>query len=147
MVMGYQPKGIIGLNARDMMPKSMQAEHDYILEKWCKESSWYNIGVMREIYILHKNRNCFSCNYYVKILQKESSLSLVVALMKKNQSDFMIVNPSGVIDGVGSRFAQLLGEKVCGLPLEFIVENSEKFNLGSREKKSGFMIFMSIKEF
>ena len=41
------------------MPKSMQREHDVILESWRERASWDNIHKKRYIFAMTKDRICF----------------------------------------------------------------------------------------
>lgn len=105
------------------MPKSMQQEHDVILESWRQRGSWANIQKIRYIFAMTKGHVCFSTAIYLRILQRADSVNLFATFWKANFNDYMIVNEEGIIDGVGMNFAKVLGAQIVKLDLNTICEN------------------------
>jgi hypothetical protein len=119
-VFGYTKETIIGQNINEIMPKSMQKEHDILLESWREKASWANIYKTRFIYAMTKDHVCFESAIYLRILQRLNSVNLMASFIKANENDYMIINEEGVIDGVGLKFKTLLGFKLAKLPLSIV---------------------------
>lgn len=57
-------------------------------------------------------------------MQRNESVNLLATFVKANESDYMIINDEGVIDGIGFNFIQLLGNKSVRLPFSMICNQS-----------------------
>jgi len=57
-------------------------------------------------------------------MQRKDSINLLATFVKANESDYMIVNDEGIIDGIGFNFIQLLGHKTVKLPFSMICNQS-----------------------
>lgn len=124
-VFGYDRNLVRSLNINKLMPKSMHEEHDNILKNWAISGSWQNIARLRSIFALNSRQICFSTNIYLKIIQKTDRLSLLGAFFLVNDKDYMLINPSGFVEGAGKNFMELLGHKIVGLHLKEICESYE----------------------
>lgn len=91
-VFGYTRETIIGQNINEIMPKSMQKQHDVILESWRERASWANIHKTRYIFAMTKDNVCFESAIYLRIVQRMDSANLLAAFMKVNENDYMIIN-------------------------------------------------------
>ena len=69
-VFGHQKSTVIGKNINIIMPKSMQKEHDIILQSWRLRCSWANINKMRYIFAVTKTNICFESIIYLRIVQR-----------------------------------------------------------------------------
>jgi PAS domain S-box-containing protein len=58
-VFGYTKEAIVGQNINEIMPKSMQKEHDAILNSWRERASWENIHTTRFIFAMTRDNVCF----------------------------------------------------------------------------------------
>lgn len=86
-----------------------------------------------------KDHICFSTAIYLRILQRTDSVNLFATFFKANFNDYMIVNESGTIDGVGNNFTKALGDQIVNLSLDSICDNgsfiiSEARKLNERKK-------------
>ena len=138
-VFGQDASSLIGTNVSALMPRSLRSEHDEILERWRRGSSWENIGKLKEVYCVDQKGSCFSADLYLKVFQNPNSLSIIASIFKKNQHDCLVLSEKGIIDGVGHRFLRVLG-KIQGLPLRLISNERPKLISKStvRNKKSLF---------
>ncbi len=91
------------------MPKSMQKQHDFILESWRETCSWSNFHKIRHIFAMTNERTCFETAIYLKIIQREQSINIIATFVKANENDYMLVNENGIIDGIGINLKYLLG--------------------------------------
>lgn len=104
----------------------MQEEHDYLLTNWANKCSWANIGVFRNIFCVTKENISFSSGIYLKIIQKLDSINIIGSIFKENDKDFMIIDNKGYIVGAGSKFFNLLGSLIVGLPINLICSDADK---------------------
>lgn len=81
-------------------------------------------------------------------MQRNDSINLLATFVKANESDYMIVNDEGIIDGFGYNFIQLLGQKAVKLPFSMIC-NQSKYILEQAENNQSDIIctsFYHVKE-
>lgn len=81
-VFGYKADVIRGCNINKIMPHSMQEEHDYILEQWANNSSWANVGVLRDIFCITRENVSFSSGIYLKLVQRADSINILGSIFK-----------------------------------------------------------------
>jgi len=91
------------------MPEIMQEEHDKIMLGWAKTGTWRTVGKLKEVFCIHKEQYCFSALLYLKIYVKETGLHFITNIFKLNESDYIVINPQGCIEGIGRRFLKILG--------------------------------------
>lgn len=149
-IFGFKPKNIEGSNINRIMPHSMRDEHDRILANWVASGHWTNVGVVRHIFALSKNESCFSLAIYLKIIQRAETINIIAACFRDNDKDYMIINDRGYIDGAGSKFVNILGPKIVGLPFSFIAAECMegiRQDLKKTVNDKKINMFFSVREF
>jgi hypothetical protein len=63
---------------------------------------------------------------YLKIYVKETGLHFITNIFKLNDCDYLIVNESGRIEGIGRKFLKVMGEGAKQLPLSLMMETAER---------------------
>lgn len=92
-IFGYHQNKIIGMNLNKLMPHFMTVENDLILKDWIKTGTWRTVNKLKEIFCIHKEEFCFSALIYLKVIANEKGLFFVTIIFKKNDSDYLILNP------------------------------------------------------
>lgn len=81
----------------------------------------------------------------MKVLQRTESLSIIATVFKVNDQDYMVVGEDGIIEGVGYRFAKILG-RVHNLPLRLISDCNFKRMVRSQSVRAKKHIFSSTRQ-
>lgn len=57
---------------------------------------------------------------------KETGLHFITNIFKLNDTDYLIVNSQGKIEGLGKKFIKVLGESAKKMPLDLLIETKAK---------------------
>jgi hypothetical protein len=114
---------------------------------WARSGTWRTIGKLKEIYCIHKEQFCFSALIYLKIYIKDNNMHFITNIFKLNDSDFLVLNPTLKVEGLGKKFLKLLGEPAKRISLELLVEHANGIlNLETYpEGKTYRKVFLSVK--
>jgi hypothetical protein len=144
---GFPTSKIIGLSINNLMPQFMADEHVVILAEWAQSGTWRTIGKLKEIYCIHKEQYCFSALLYLKIYVKDNSMHFITNIFKLNENDFLVINPSMKVEGLGRKWLKLLGDPAKKMPLDLLIEHNNSLleQENYQEGKVYRKIFLSLR--